>query len=148
MSRFVALVAGLLLAGCAAFAQDSASTASAAPTPGPKKNQRHGDSAEKRLKRMSKRLNLTNEQKEKLLPILQDEEKQAAAVESDSTLSEKQKHQKMHQIRLASRSQIDPILTAEQKAQMPNMRSGGGGGHRHQHPGTNSAPSADSTTTQ
>ena len=147
MSRLALLLVSVLLAGCAALAQDSASTTSAAP-PAPKQNRAHGDSAEKRLKRMSKRLNLTDEQKGKILPILQDEEKQAASVEGDSTLSEKQKHQKMHQIRLASRSQIDPILTEEQKAQMPKMQSGGAGGHRHRRSGSTSAPTTDSSTPQ
>jgi len=143
MSRLVVLFAGVLLAGVA-FAQDSASTARA---PAPKHNSSHGGSAEKRLKRMSKRLNLTDEQKEKLLPILQDEEKQAAAVDSDSTLNEQQKHKKIREIRVSARSQMDPILTAEQKAQMPSGRSGGGG-RRHHHGSSTSAPSTDSTTPQ
>ena len=142
MSRLVVLFAGVLLAGVA-FAQDSASTA---PAPAPKHNRTHGGSAEKRLKRMSKRLNLTDEQKEKLLPIVQDEEKQAAAVDSDSTLNEQQKHKKIREIRVSARSQMDPILTAEQKAQMPSGRSGGGG--RRHHGSSTSAPSTDSTTPQ
>jgi Spy/CpxP family protein refolding chaperone len=96
---------------------------------------------------MSKRLNLTDEQKEKLLPILQDEEKQAAAVDSDSTLNEQQKHRKIREIRVSTRSQMDPILTAEQKAQMPSGKSGGGG-RRHHHDSSTSAPSTDSTTPQ
>ena len=145
MSRFAMLLAGVSLAGCVAFAQDSATTLPAGAAPG--HDRVHKDSAEKRLKRMSKRLKLTDEQKEKLLPILQDEEKQAAAVEGDSALSPQQKHKKMREIRLASRSQMDPILTPEQKAQMPSVRPGGGG-HHHRHPGQNGAPNGDTTTPQ
>jgi protein CpxP len=140
MLKFKMLLVAALLTGLSALAQDSSQ-----PAPAPKQNRMHGDSAEKRLKRMSKRLNLTDEQKEKLRPILEQEEKQATAVDSDSTLSQQQKHKKMHEIRLNSRSQMDGILTTEQKEQMPKMRAGGGGGGRHrQHSGQTSAPSTDS----
>jgi Spy/CpxP family protein refolding chaperone len=130
------------LAACAAFAQDSSQ-----PTPAPQQNRVHHDSAEKRLKRISKRLKLTDEQKEKLRPILEEEEKETAAVSADTTLSQQQRHKKMHEIRLNSRSQMDPILTPEQQAQMPKMHAGGGGHHR-QHSGQTSAPSGDSNTPQ
>lgn len=94
---------------------------------------------------MNKRLKLSDEQKEKLLPILQDEEKQASAVDADSTLSPQQKHRKMHEIHRSARSQMDPILTAEQKAQMPSVRAGGGG-RRGRRTGANGAPSTDPAT--
>lgn len=144
MSKHVKLLAVVLLAACAAFSQDSSQ-----PAPAPKQNRMHGDSAEKRLKRMSKRLNLTDEQKEKLRPILADEEKQATAVDADTTLNQQQRHKKMREIRLNSRSQMDSILTPEQKEQMPKMRAGGGGGGRHrQRPAQPTAPNADSNNPQ
>ncbi len=147
MCKLRMLLVAALLAGLSALAQDSSQPAAAAPAP--KQNRTHGDSAEKRLKRMTKRLNLTDEQQEKIRPILQDEEKQASAVDSDSTLTQQQRHKKMRQIHLTSRSQIDPILTAEQKAQMPSMRSGGGGGgRRHQRTAPTGAPSTDSANPQ
>ena len=145
MSRFVRLLAGVLLAGSAAFAQDSATTSPAAPAPG--HDQVRRDSAEKKLKRLSKRLNLTDEQKEKARPILQDEQKQVTALDSDSTLSTQQKHKKMRGIRTSSRSQLDAILTPEQKEKISSGR-GGGGGHHHQHPDQTTTPSTDANTPQ
>jgi len=145
MLRFAKLLAGILLAGCAAFAQDSTQTTPAAPAAG--HDQVRHDSAEKRLKRMSKRLNLTDDQKEKIRPILQDEEKQVAALEGDSTLSPQQKHKKMREIHIASRSQMDGILTPDQKTQMPPAKTGGGG-HRHRRSAPASTPSTDSNIPQ
>ena len=142
MLKFQLLLVAALLTGLSAFAQDSSQ-----PAPAPQQNRRHGNSAEKRLKRMSKRLKLTDEQKEKLRPVLEEEEKQATAANADTTLSQQQKHKKMREIRLNSRSQMDAILTPEQKEQMPKMRAGGGGHHR-QRPAQTTAPSTDSNNPQ
>ena len=143
MLKFKLLLVAALLTGLSAFAQDSSQPAAA-----PQQNPRHGNSAEKRLNRMSKRLKLTDEQKEKLRPILADDEKQAAAVDADTTLSQQQKHKKIHEIRRNSRSQMDAILTPEQKEQMPKMHAGGGGGHHRQHSGQAGTPSTDSNPPQ
>ena len=142
MSKFKILLVAALLTGLSAFAQDSSQ-----PAPAPQQTRKHGDSAEKRLKRMNKRLNLTDEQKEKLLPILEDEEKQASAVDADTMLSQQQKHRKMHEIHRTARSQMDPILTAEQRTQMPTVRAGGGG-RRGKRNGPSGAKNPDSTTEQ
>src|SRR5204863_7297589 len=88
----------------------------------------HRDASEKRLKRLSKRLNLTDDQKQKVKPIIEDEEKQVAALDSDSSLSPQQKRKKIRQIKMSSRSQLDAILTPEQKEKLPS--TGAGGGHR------------------
>ena len=141
MSRFVRLLAGLLLAGCAVFAQDSAPPPPA--TSAPQQHKKHGDAAEKRLKRASKRLNLTDEQKEKIRPIFQDEQKQMNEIEAESTLTPQQKHKKMRQIRLASRSQMDAILTPEQKEKMPPVRAHGGGRHHMKEGQPNSGTTTD-----
>ena len=143
MSKFKMLLGAALLTGLSAFAQDS----SHPPAPAPQQNRKHGDSAEKRLKRMNKRLNLSDEQKGKLLPILEDEEKQASAADADTTMSQQQKHRKMHEIHRTARSQMDPILTAEQRAQMPSVRAGGGG-RRGRRSGPSGAKNPDSTTEQ
>lgn len=140
MSKFLMLLAGMLFAGCAVFAQEVAPTPS--DTPAPQQHKKHGDAAEKRLKRASKRLNLTDDQQEKIRPIFQDEEKQMNEIEADSTLTAQQKHKKMRQIRLASRTQMDAILTPEQKEKVPPVRAHGGGRH-HMKEGT---PSSGSTT--
>jgi len=141
MSKFRMLLVALLLAGFGAFAQDSSQPAPT--TAGPKRL--HGDQAEHRLKRLSKRLNLTDDQKEKIRPILQDEEKQLTSLESDNTLTAQQKHRKTREIRMSSRSQMDSILTVEQKAKIQGGRTHVGGHHRMS-PGIANSGSTDSST--
>ena len=148
MSRFSMLLVAVLLAGFAAFAQDSAQTSpptTQAPPPAttsPKRNHMHGDRAEQRLRRMTKRLRLTDDQREKIRPILQDEEKQMASLEGDSSLTPHEQRRKEREIRMSSKTQIDAILTPEQKE---NMQSGKAGyGRRHpRHSGQANPPAAD-----
>ena len=134
------LLIAVLLAGFSALAQDSSQPATT--TAGPK--HLRGDRAEHKLKRLSKRLNLTDDQKEKLKPILQDEDKQLTALESDSTLSAEQKRRKSREIRMSSKSQMDAILTPEQKEKIPGRRARGEGPRMP--PGKANSGTTDSST--
>jgi Spy/CpxP family protein refolding chaperone len=144
MSKFGILIVFALFATLSAFAQSSSSSDS---TSTQKHKQMRGDRAEQRLKRLSKKLNLTDEQKEKARPIVQDEEKQIADLDNDSAMTPQQKHKKTREIRMASRTQLDSILTPEQKEKLPARRAGAGGGHRHQR-STSAPPSSDQTPQQ
>ncbi len=126
MSKFRMLLVAMLLAGFGALAQDSNPPA----TTSPKHNRMHGNRAEQKLKRLSKRLNLTDDQKEKMRPILQDEEKQLTSLESDSALTPQQKHRKTREIRMSFKSQMDAILTPEQKEKIQSGRTRVEGRHR------------------
>jgi protein CpxP len=75
-----------------------------------------------RLEWLSKELNLSDEQKEKLKPILQDEGKQMRAVHEDSSLTPDQKRDKVKQIRQTFRPQIQAVLTPEQQEKFKNLR--------------------------
>lgn len=133
MSKFVTLLVGMALASLGALAQDSSSAPPAANPPAtirPQHQHQQGDRAEQRLKRLSKRLSLTDDQQEKMRPILQDEDKQISDLEADTTMTAQQKHKKIRDIRMASKSQMDGILTDEQKAKMPAGRTYGEGRHR------------------
>jgi len=141
MSKFRMLLVAVLLAGFGAFAQESSQPAP--NTAGPK--HLRGDQAEHKLKRLSKRLNLTDDQKEKIRPILQDEEKQLTSVENDSTLTAQQKHKKAREIRMSSKSQMSSILTPEQKEKIQSGRTRGEGRHR-MHPGNASSGTTDSSS--
>jgi Spy/CpxP family protein refolding chaperone len=137
MSRFgTLLVVAFLFVSVTAFAQES-SEPPATPAPAPRRHPQV-NRAEQRLKRLSKRLNLTDDQKEKLRPILQDEQKQLQAIDDDTSLTPQQKHRKVREIRLTSRSQMDGILTDEQKKLLPSQRTPHGGGHhaRRSQPGS------------
>ena len=141
MSKFRMLLVALLLAGFGAFAQDSSQPATT--TAGPK--HLRGDQAEHKLKRLSKKLNLTDDQKEKIRPILQDEEKQLKSLENDGTLTAQQKHRKARDIRMSSKSQMADILTPEQKQKIQSGRTRGEGHHR-MHPGSANSGNTDSST--
>jgi Spy/CpxP family protein refolding chaperone len=83
---------------------------------------------EQRLQRMTKQLNLTEEQQQKIKPILDNESTQMQALRSDSSLSQEDRMAKMKQIRQASSEQITPILTADQQQKYTEMMSHQGRG--------------------
>lgn len=67
-------------------------------------------------------LNLTEEQKAKLRPILMDERQQMEAVRSDTSLSSEQKMAKVQQIRETASPKIKAVLTPEQLKRLADMQ--------------------------
>lgn len=94
----------------------------AALTARPALAQEHPATTESRLEEMSKQLNLTDDQKAKLKPILQDEEQQLQAVYNDTSLSHEQKMAKAKEIREAHKSQINNVLTPDQQKNWEEMK--------------------------
>ncbi len=127
MSNFVKFVLVACLLSGLAFAQDTTQSASPAPTP---QKQARRDQAQRRLQHLSQQLNLTDDQKEKLRPIIQDEVQQMKSVHDDSSLTQQQRHRKMRQIHESFRPQIEAVLTPEQKQKLEMMQRDRGG---HQH---------------
>ncbi len=123
-TRTVVLVIGALglLVGCAMLAQTSQQ-----PPEGRRGRGRAPMSVDERLQRMSERLNLTDEQKEKIRPILQDQANQLKALREDTSLSPAQRREKRRKIGQATRKQIAQILTPEQKEKWREMGPGGRG---------------------
>jgi len=78
--------------------------------------------AERELQRMSKRLNLTEEQKAKILPILQERNKQLDDLRAQSSLPQGEARAKARDIRRSARQQIAQILTPEQRDKDKAMR--------------------------
>lgn len=147
MSRLALILALPLVLGIALFAQDTQS----APAPGarPKRHAVQRDRAETRLRHISKRLNLTDQQQDKLRPILQDESNRVKEVDDNTSLSAQERHKKLKEIHRATRLQMEDILTDEQKKLLPAERPHGAGQHgrRHQLP-KQGAPSAEPTSPQ
>jgi Spy/CpxP family protein refolding chaperone len=110
----------MLLAAGLTFAQPSQE--SQAPTPNKHAGMQRGESADQHLQMLSEKLNLTDEQKAKLKPILQDQMQQMKAVREDSSLSEEQKRAKMKPIHESLHDQINAVLTPEQQAKFKQMR--------------------------
>jgi Spy/CpxP family protein refolding chaperone len=77
---------------------------------------------ESRLEEMSKQLNLTDDQKAKLKPILQDEAQQLQAVHNDASLSQDQKKAKAKEIHAAFKPQVNNVLTPDQQKQWKEMK--------------------------
>jgi protein CpxP len=102
-----------------AVAQESSSRAQQGTTEG--QAARH-ERAHDRLEWLSKELNLTDAQKEKLKPILQDEGKQMRAVHEDTSLTPEQKREKAKQISKKFRPQIQAVLTPEQQQKFKQLR--------------------------
>src|SRR5215469_2680870 len=120
-SRWSILIILMLLAAGLTFAQTSQE--SQAPTPDKHAGMHHnGESAEQHLQMLSEKLNLTDDQKAKLKPILQDEMQQMKAVREDSSLSEDQRRAKMKSIHESLHDQINAVLTPEQQAKFKQMQ--------------------------
>ncbi len=91
------------------------------PAPGDQPAQKQAPSPERRvdrmLDRMTQNLNLTDEQRGKLRPILLDQAQQILALRQDTSLSPQDRQAKVRALRRATRQKVDQILTPEQKAQ-------------------------------
>ncbi|HXY49625.1 MAG TPA: hypothetical protein VEI01_09270 [Terriglobales bacterium] len=117
----LALAAGLMLAGPTSFAVPTAPMAQGQGGMG-------GGSAtgpmtpENRLKWMTEKLNLTDDQQAKIKPILEDETTQMKAVRSDTSLSQPDRHAKMKSIYAADTEKINAILTPEQQTKWKEMK--------------------------
>ena len=87
----------------------------------------------KQLKRLTKRLNLTPDQQNQLLPILTDRQQQMTALRGDTSLSEQDRRAKARTLREDFESKIKAVLNDSQKQQYEQMRQ-----HRRQPKESNS----------
>ena len=90
----------------------------------------HGQppTAEQRLQRMTKQLNLSDDQQQKIKPILENESTQMQSLRADTSLSQQDWMAKMQQIRQTTSEQITPILNADQQQKFTEMMSHQGHG--------------------
>jgi len=104
-------ISTLLLFAALAFAQNPQGT----PPPSP-------PSTAERLENLAQQLNLTDAQKEKIKPILEDEAKQIQGLRDDTLLTREQRFSKFKEIRENTQSQIRPLLTEEQQKKLDEIR--------------------------
>ncbi len=71
---------------------------------------------------VAQQLNLTQDQQDKLRPILADEIQQMRTVRDDTSLSDDQKREKMNQIRQTAAPKIQAILTPEQRQKLGQLQ--------------------------
>jgi Spy/CpxP family protein refolding chaperone len=74
------------------------------------------------LQNMVDKLNVTAEQKVKLDPILDADAKAVRALRDDSTLSAEDRSKKTEGIRAETDTKIKPILTADQRQKLQQLR--------------------------
>ena len=126
----VALAAGSLFASSTLQAQDApkdkpADNKPAAPTPGAR---RPGLS----LDGLAKQLDLTEDQKVKIKPIIEDLQKKISELRKDTSVAPEDRPAKMKEIRESVSAKLKEILTPEQFAKWekngPGMRHPGGPG--------------------
>jgi protein CpxP len=129
--EMVYTLAGLTLALALAFGLTTAAQTSGTESKqkaSPDQNQTgsagrmHRDRVGERLEWLSQHLNLTENQKKQLKPILAGEFKQMRVVGEDASLTQDQKREKMEQIHEASRPQVQAILTPEQREKFAQMK--------------------------
>ena len=82
------------------------------------------------LQMLTEKLNLTDEQRTKLKPILEDQSQQLKAVHDDTSLSPDQKTAKMKAIHASFHDQINAVLTPEQQAKLKEMKHESGQKHQ------------------
>ena len=81
-----------------------------------------GMSPEAQLDHMSQMLNLTDDQKAKIKPILEDSSKQMQQLRQDTSLSREDRRAKMQQIHESTMSQVRPILNPDQQKKLDEMK--------------------------
>lgn len=77
------------------------------------------------LQQISSELNLTDDQKTQIKPVLQSEFQQLKSVKDDTTMSADQKKAKAQEIHATAKSQIANMLTPEQQKKLETMREQG-----------------------
>ena len=112
----VVLFAGLLLG------QTSQAPQTSTPQSQGTMAHRSADSPEQHLQLLSEKLNLTDDQKAKLKPLLEDQAQQMKAVHDDPTLSQEQKLAKMKSVHESLHEQINAMLTPEQQAKFKQIQ--------------------------
>ena len=124
LATLLCATATVLCMGTTAWAQDN-------QTPPAGHHQRgEGMTADAQLEHMSQALNLTDDQKTKIKPILEDSMKQMQQLRQDTSLSQEDRRAKMQQIHESAMSQIKPILTDDQQKKLESMHGPGDRGHR------------------
>jgi Spy/CpxP family protein refolding chaperone len=90
------------------------------------------------LARLTKQLDLTDDQQTKLKPILEAAHTQMQSIHQDTTLAPEDKRSKMKDARDSLNSQINAVLTPDQQTKFAAMQARM---HGHHHGGEDAGPS-------
>ncbi len=132
MNKVMLVAVTVLLSGAVMVSNQSASAQPGEP-PTSSPGKMIGTQTEKRLMRMSRTLDLTEEQKAKIKPILEDEAARIKAIHEDSSLTQQQRRDKIREIHAAGYEQMKPFLTQEQQKKHEEMVKSAGEWHKGMH---------------
>lgn len=118
----LALAAGTFLVFTPAFGADAGDAPTVKQPMGQEVGKMFVPDAEQRLKGLSTRLNLTEEQQARIKPILEEEFEQIKAIRDDTTLSIGERRAKFDTLRDAAAEKIKPLLTDEQRQKYEKLR--------------------------
>ncbi|MGC1870565.1 MAG: hypothetical protein WA700_06360 [Acidobacteriaceae bacterium] len=142
MSTGVAVLGVALCVPAAMLAQDTApappsqGTTDQQPNPGEQPMHHHRPpTPEHQLQRLTKMLNLTQDQQQQMLPVLQDQHKQMDTIQNNTALSPQERHQQMRAAMMDTHQKLEALMTDTQKQQFEqamqqrrdHMRNGGMG---------------------
>jgi protein CpxP len=116
LSAALSALFGMGVAIAAPQAQDSPAAGQSTEAP-----RRHHADPSHQLKMLTKRLNLTSDQQNQILPILTDQQQQIQALRNDSSLARKDRWAKVRSIREDSEAKIKNVLTDGQKQTYDQM---------------------------
>jgi len=83
---------------------------------------RHEADPNKEVQRMAKKLNLTADQKNQILPILANRQQQMESIRNDSSLSQQDRREKFRAVREDSDTKIRAVLNDDQKKTYDQMQ--------------------------
>lgn len=91
--------------------------------PGPNAGHKPGKplTTDERLQRLTQALNLTDDQQQKIRPVLENETQQLDALHQDTTVKGQERWNKMREIRDTTTNQIKPILTPDQQTKFEQI---------------------------
>jgi periplasmic protein CpxP/Spy len=108
----------MLMLGLNSFARPQAAAQQPAPAQAAPKMAPRQPSVDERIDRMSKELNLTPEQKDKIRPLFEEQDKQMRELRSNTSLTPEQKRDKARTMMMETHDKVAAILTPEQKEKM------------------------------
>src|SRR5256885_7611509 len=115
---FIAVLLGSLLG-----VSTAPRAAAADPNPADKTDAKAAPARGERLKSLAEQLKLSDEQKEKLKPILQDERKKVRELRENKDLSRQNRVARLKEIRDDLGTKLKPILTPEPLEKWNKLRS-------------------------
>lgn len=128
MNRFLTAAAtgllalGVVLGGSQAKAQSEPAQGGQAEGQGHRMGRGGFMSPERQLQRLNENLNLTDDQKSQIKPILEDRQKAMEQLHNDSSMSEDDKRAKMHSLMEDSNTKIRAVLNDDQKQKFDKMQ--------------------------